>query len=249
MNIRKELIHFPILISVSIMMLTASCSKDSVSNWGASKGKLREMAIITVPNSSLRIDPLIFSSRVAQMKKGELVEILEKSKEMKNIGKSRNYWYKIKLNNGITGWTFGSLLKIIKDRGERDVKKYISEYWEQETGNLRKALHGKWWSVNRFGDFTNHSLELYDDGKYASYYKRSKRKIKGEYTFDFESNSIIFSNGTSFKENLDFITRGALYVLKKKTTKKNIIFKKINSDPKTENEKLKQKSKERKKKD
>ncbi len=233
-------------IMAILILLSMGCSQDSSETLKASKKKSMKMAIVTVPNSALRIDPLIFSSRVAQMGKGELVEILEVSKEKKRIGKSKNYWYKIKLKNGITGWTFGSLLKVIKGSNPKNMEEYISEYWEKETDNLRKELKGKWWSVNKFGDFTNHSLEIYEDGKYVSYYKRSKKKIKGEYSFDFNSNSIVFSKGTSFGEDLNFIPRGAYYMLKKNTEKKNLTFKKINVNPQTEDEKEEERMKKEK---
>jgi len=244
----KKIKYLTILnILFSLIISVAGCSNDTSKQWDPGESRKKLMGIITVPNASLRVDPLIFSSRISQMKKGEAVEVLERSKEMKRIGKSKNYWYKIKLQNGITGWTYGSLVKVIKGSNRENINKYLDQFWAKETEELKKAFHGKWWSVNKFGDFTSHSLEIYSDGKYKSYYKRSKRKIEGEYTFDFNDNSIVFSKGTSFKNNLRFFKRGASYVLAKETDKSRIMFKKININPQTEDEKEEEKRKKEEK--
>lgn len=228
-----------------IITVFASCSDNNSEKWNPEDKKNSGIGIILTPNTSLRIDPLIFSSRIDQMKKGEAVEILDRSKERKYIGKTRDYWYKIKLSNGITGWTFGAHINILDKSSKKDVNRYLEEFWAKEQKTLSKELRGKWWSVNRFGDFTSHSLEIYEDGKYKSYYKKSKTKIEGEYTFDFNDNLILFSKGTSFKNNLKFYKRGSIYVLAKETEKREIIFKKINIDPESDGELKEKKDKEK----
>ncbi len=236
------------ILSMTALLLLVSCSGDKSKQWDPEKDRKQGMGIILTPNTSLRIDPLIFSSRVDQMKKGDIVEILDRSKEVKYIGNTKNYWYKIKLKNGIIGWTYGEHLKVLDGSNRSDIDKYLEKFWEKETETLRTALHGKWWSVNRFGDFTSHSLEIYRDGKYKSYLKQSQKKIKGDYTFNFNDNSIVFSEGTSFKDNLRFFKRGSLYVLAKESEKGEIMFKKINIDPQTDDEKeAEKKEKEQKK--
>ncbi len=217
-----------------ISFILSGCAKEKPGDKPKTAKAEKNIGIILTPNTSLRIDPLIFSSRITQMKKGQAVEIQDRSMNKKRIGRSRNYWYKIKLENGISGWTYGQHIKIIKNSNREDVDKYLSKFWEKETEELGKDLHGKWWSVNRFGDFTYHCLEIYKDGKYKSYYKKSKKKIEGEYNFNFNEDKIVFLKGTSFGEDLNYIKRGKIYSLQKNTEKKEIRFKKININPESD---------------
>jgi len=194
------------------------------------------LAVIITPNTALRIDPLIFTSRVAQLKKGEVGEVLEKSSDKKPVGGAVDYWYKIRLSNGISGWVFGSNINILKDSNRNNVESYLSQFWEKETKELSEALHGRWWSVNRFNDFTSHVLEIYKDGKYKSYIKGSEKKIEGDYNFDFNKNQIIFLNGTTFEGDLNYFRRGDEYTLNREDEKDEIKFKKINVNPESETE-------------
>jgi len=194
------------------------------------------LAVIITPNTALRIDPLIFTSRIDQLKKGEVGEVLEKSSEKKPVAGTVDYWYKIRLNNGITGWVYGSNINILKDSNRDNVESYLSQFWEKETKELSEALHGRWWSVNRFNDFTSHVLEIYKDGKYKSYIKGSTKKIEGDYNFDFNKNQIIFLNNTTFEGDLNYIRRGDEYTLSREDEKDEIKFKKINVNPESESE-------------
>jgi hypothetical protein len=194
------------------------------------------LAVIITPNTALRVDPLIFTSRVAQLKKGEVGEVLEKSSEKKPVGGAVDYWYKIRLSNGISGWVFGSNINILKDSNRNNVESYLSQFWEKETKELSEALNGRWWSVNRFNDFTSHVLEIYKDGKYKSYIKGSTKKIEGDYNFDFNKNQIIFLNGTTFEGDLNYFRRGEEYTLSREAEKDEIKFKKINVNPESEAE-------------
>lgn len=194
------------------------------------------LAVIITPNTALRVDPLIFTSRVAQLKKGEVGEVLERSSEKKPVAGTLDYWYRIKLSNGISGWIYGSNISILKDSNRNNVESFLSQFWEKETKELSEALHGKWWSVNRFNDFTNHCLEIYKDGKYKSYLKGSPTKIEGDYNFDFNKNQIIFLNGTTFEGDLGYTRRGDAYTLSRENEKDEIKFKKINVNPESDAE-------------
>lgn len=194
------------------------------------------LAVIITPNTSLRIDPLIFTSRIAQLKKGEVGEVLEKSSEKKPVAGTVDFWYKIRLSNGISGWVYGSNLNILKNSNRNNVQSYLSQFWEKETAELSEALHGRWWSVNRFNDFTSHVIEIYKDGKYKSYIKGSAKKYEGDYNFDFNNTKIIFLNGTTFEGDLKYIRRGKEYTLSRDDEKDEIKFKKINVNPESETE-------------
>jgi len=223
-----------------LMIIYASCSgKKSETSAISEKSEGKSIAVVITPNTAMRIDPLIFSSRVALLKKGEVAEVLDRSSEEKNIGKSRSYWYNVKLANGITGWIYGVNLTILDDSNRGDVDSYLSQFWEKETEELSSALHGKWWSVNRFNDFTNHCLEIYKDGKYKSYYKGTSKKLEGEYNFDFNNSKIIFLGETSFTDSLSYVKRGDVYTLFNDSEKNEIKFKLINTNPESEDDVMK----------
>ena len=225
---RNSLISF-ILLSVIIIL---NCSKNSPNETNLTKEKY--IGITTNNNSAVRINPFIFSAKINQLKKGASVQIKKKTQEKQKIGKYYDYWYKIKLKKGITGWIFGSNLKILTEKDSID--NYISDFVEEELNFLRKNISGKWWSVNKYNNFTNHGIEFYGDGKYKSYLRGSKDKaIESDFTVDFNKNEIIFLKGTSFGKNLKFTVRGNTYILKNTLKKSDMRFKKILKDDKYKN--------------
>ena len=226
-----------VLPALFFIILAANCKKNDPDAYVIPENiEKNPLAVIITPNTALRVDPLIFTSRIAQLKKGEVGEVIDKSSEMKTVGKAKDYWYKIKLANGITGWVFGSNMNILKDSDKDHVASYLSAFWEKETSDLSQAMHGKWWSINKFNDFTNHCLEIYKDGKYKSYLKSGSKKIEGEYSFDFNNSQIIFLAGTSFEGDLNYFQRGDEYTLIRESETNEIKFKKININPEAETE-------------
>lgn len=230
-----------IILVSALVMLSFSCRKkqnETVVIPGNGTGD--PVAVITTPNTAMRIDPLIFSSRVALLKKGEVAEIIDRSTEEKNVGTSKSYWYKVRLSNGISGWIYGANITILDDASKGNVESYLSQFWEKETDELSTALNGKWWSVNRFNDFTNHCLEIYKDGKYKSYLKGATKKLEGQYNFDFNKNEIIFLGETSFSGGkLSYVKRGEVYTLFNDSEKDEIKFKLINTNPESDDDVMK----------
>lgn len=230
-----------IIIAYFMVLFLCSCSGEKSEKSAIPENAVgNPIAVIITPNTAMRIDPLIFSSRVALLKKGEVAEILERSSEEKNVGNSRSYWYKVKLSNGITGWIYGSNITILDDSNRGNVESYLSQFWEKETEELSTAMHGKWWSVNRFNDFTNHCLEIYKDGKYKSYIKGATKKLEGEYNFDFNKSQIIFLGETSFTGSLSYVKRGDIYTLFNDSEKDEIKFKMINTNPESDDDVMKE---------
>jgi hypothetical protein len=225
---RNKVLTIIALIAVSVN----SCSQEKEKNKKIPKTK-SEMGMIISENTAMRIDPLVFSARIYQLKKGEAIEIIDKSKNKTWVGKTSNFWYKVKQERGIAGWVYGDNIRIFSKDENDNIDNYVSEFWEAETVKLRLELAGKWWSINKLDDFTNHGLEINEDGTYKSYQKGGK-PIIGEYNFNFNDNEIIFLNGTSFKSNLNYIMRGPTYFLEYKTEKIEMRFKKL---PATDNTK------------
>ncbi|HPJ33668.1 MAG TPA: SH3 domain-containing protein [Spirochaetota bacterium] len=234
-----KIVSFALLLSMILFLSCKGKEGDGEDSENPEKHEKNPVAVVLTPNTAMRVDPLIFTTRISLLKKGEVAEILDRSSGKKNIGSKRDYWYKIRLNNGLIGWVYGSNLKILDDASRGNIDSYLSQFWEEETAELSKALHGKWWSVNRFNDFTNHCLEIYNDGKYKSYYKGSSKKIEGEYNFDFNKNKIIFLGDTSFSGDLSYVRRGDVYTLYNEEEKHEIKFKMINTNPESDDEVIK----------
>ncbi len=211
-------------VIIPIVMITVCCNQqDETSSIAKTKNNV---AMVISEDTAMRADPLIFSARMYKLGKGEMVEIIERSREKTWVGKSTNYWYKVKKEKGITGWVYGDNIKIFTGTERKKIDSYLSDFWDEEAEKLKLALTGKWWSVNELGDFTDHCIEIMADGTYKSYFKSGKQ-ITGAYNFNFTDNEIIFLNGTSFKTNLKFIRRGPIYYLVHKSEDEEIKFKKL----------------------
>ena len=181
--------------------------------------------------SALKIDPMVFAGTIAFLNKGDVVEILERSKEKTWTGKENDYWYRVKTKEGISGWMFGRTIGIQTSRDKAVMDKIVSDFMELEASQIKKDLTGKWWSINEFGDFTDHCLEIYENNKYRSYIKEQEESaITGIYKLDFNKNEILFSNDTSFKSNLDLVKRGNAYIIKKNINDRELRFSKISLD-------------------
>jgi hypothetical protein len=193
--------------------------------------------IILKGYTAMRIDPMIFAGVITKLNKGTSVEVLEKSKEKGWVGKTNGYWYKIRTNDGIAGWVFGQNISIHYSKSRDSIDKVVSDFMAGEGMQVKQYLAGKWWSINDFGDFTDHCLELYESGAYKSYQKGEEaHALTGTYRIDFNTNEILFSDGTSFKSNLELAKRGADYVIKKNMKDHELRFKKISLETSPEPE-------------
>ncbi len=220
------------LIAAAILITAGlSCSKDEDAINRDTYG------IILKGYTAMRIDPMIFSGIVAELNKGTSVQVLERSREKSWVGKTSGYWYKIVTKEGITGWVFGQNISIHSSKSRDSMNSVISRFMDAERAQVKLYLMGKWWSTNEFGDFTDHCIEIYESGKYKSYLKGNEgRPIVGTYKLDFNKNEIVFSNGTSFKSNLDLVKRGNDYIIKKSLKDFELRFTKISIETSPEPE-------------
>lgn len=212
----------------SVVLMSASmflwCSKErEPQHLDLKRDKV--VGVVIRENSVMRIDPIIYSARVALLKRAEMVEVLDKSREQATVGGVRGYWYKVKAPNGITGWVWGKNIHFFKNESKSHIESYVSSFWEKESERVKKLIAGRWWSVDKRGDFTNHALEITPDGKYKSYLKGGQ-PITGDYNINFKDNEIVFTNGTTFKLNLNIVQRGTMLYLEKETEKDSIKFQK-----------------------
>jgi len=227
----KSLNKLVVLVSVAILITGTGCSdkKDAITP--------DTYGIILKGYSAMRIDPMIFAGIITELSKGTTVRFLERSSEKTWVGKTHDYWFKVRTKDGISGWVFGQNISIHSSKNDKSMDSVVSDFMQIENARVKQYLMGKWWSTNEFGDFTEHCLELYESGTYKSYLKGNENNpIIGTYKLDFNKNEIIFSRGTSFKSNLDLARRGSDYTLKKDRKDFQLHFTKISIETSPEPE-------------
>lgn len=219
-----------LLFVISVFVTGVSCSKDASSK-GAIAGA-KEIGVIMEQDSSVRLDPLIYSARISVLATGEQVEVLEKSKEKAPVAGKLNYWYKVRLRDGIVGWIYGANLKVFAEGSDSSVDSFAKELRAEESGKVMKDLKGKWWSITDTQAFTDNIIALKDDGSYASMKKgKESEAVEGEYKVDTLNSKITFSKGSTVGETIDYIVRGEIYMLEGSIDGKRVSLKKISSDP------------------
>jgi hypothetical protein len=210
------------VLAIAILIAGQGCSKKDDMITPDTYG------IITKGYTAMRIDPMIFAGIIADLNKGVSVSVLQRSAEKSWVGKSNDYWFKVRTKEGLSGWVFGQNISIHSGKGGKSMDSAVSDFMQVETARVKQYLSGKWWSTNEFGDFTDHCLELYESGTYKSYLKGNENSpIIGTYTLDFNKSEIVFSKGTTFKSNLDLARRGNDYTLKKDRKDFQLHFTKI----------------------
>ncbi len=220
------------LIFLLVILTTAvlSCKKENDSTVHQHKETEYQTAIIHSPYAYVRISPLLFSARVTELERGEMVSIIERSAEKSWVGSKADYWYHIKMKNKTTGWIYGSSLKLV-DSSSGNADTLLKELAEKDAETLKKELHGKWWSVNSQDTFTNQVLELFENSKYKSYYRdHEKNAIDGLYSIDSTNSMISFDKGTTFNTQMKYVKRGRTYCLFSVNEKNETEFKKISNE-------------------
>ncbi len=216
------------LIAASVF---AGCSRDDSRN--SKYGKAKEIGVIVEEDSSVRLEPHLYAARVAVLSTGENVEVLDHSKEKSAVAGKKDYWYRIRLRDGMLGWIYGQNMKIFSEGSDSSVASYAKELREEEDAKATKELRGKWWSVAGTGEdtFTDHILALRENGTYASLKKGTTTPIEGDYIIDSLKGEMTFSKGTTFGDTANFIIRGEIYLLEATVDGKNVKFKRISTNP------------------
>ena len=219
------------LLILTVLCAASSCSKNSAPASADATAGAKEIGVVTVSDAAVRIHPYIYTARVAVMSVGDFVEILDVSKEKAAVAGKLNYWYKVRLRSGITGWVYGTNLKVFTEGQDSSVESFAKELRAEESAKTMKDIKGKWWSVTDNESFTDNILSLQDDGKYISAVKGSESFIEGDYTVDTITSTITFSKGSTVGDKINYIIRGDMYILEAVTENKRTKFKKISSDP------------------
>ncbi|HDP80428.1 MAG TPA: SH3 domain-containing protein [Spirochaetes bacterium] len=63
---------------------------------------------------NLRNSPDVEGSLVGKIKRGEILLQLEKSMDTRQVGDTRDYWYRVSTMEGVSGWIFGKFIEPLK---------------------------------------------------------------------------------------------------------------------------------------
>jgi hypothetical protein len=225
-KIYKKYFNGWVIYFIILFLFVIPACKDRDNAQKITKG-YNKIGIVIIDKTVLRIDPMLYSSVIGYINKGEIALIVNKSKEKLRVGNNENYWYYVRFSGGFIGWIYGSNLKIFPANNIREIEKYLSDLWVIELDKFRKKILGTWGSVETEGS-SNQSLEIFDDGKYKSY-RADSNTIEGEYSINFKGKEIIFKNGTYFGNKITFFSLSNGNFLKKSAIDTGIKFIKISS--------------------
>ncbi len=100
--------HQPVILVLAILALglitPALAQSDEV------KLDQAQAKITTVSAMRVRRAPLVTAEETRRLKLGTVVSAVARSANQDNIGGKTDYWYRVNLPNGQTGWVFGGLL-------------------------------------------------------------------------------------------------------------------------------------------
>lgn len=240
--------RMPKSITVILLLVFAgfalfACNSNVSDSEEIQQTDANENGLIINDNAAIRFEPHLFSARVENLNKGDKVTVIGRSAEKSRIAKVSDYWLRIITPSGITAWTFGSNVKLMKDGDDATRKELDRLANERKDTKLAKDFKGIWWSVNSKGDvISSHKLTMYEDHTYKS--ERGGRKIEGKWSIDFNLNNIIFSEGTSGGDKFSIIERGSDYFFERNDGQSTFRMKKINDETDLDEEQKKKQEEE-----
>ena len=92
------------LVILSLAMLTLSAQQDEV------KLDAAQEKITSVSAMRVRRAPQVTAEEVTRLKLGTVVNAVARSANQDTVAGKTDYWYRVNLPNGATGWLFGGLL-------------------------------------------------------------------------------------------------------------------------------------------
>ena len=107
-------------VILALVMLTLSTQQDEV------KLDVAQAKITTVSAMRVRKAPQVTAEEVTRLKLGTVVNIVARSANQDTVGET-DYWYRVNLPNGETGWLFGGLLLDYNARQREELLRQIIE--------------------------------------------------------------------------------------------------------------------------
>jgi len=165
---------------IVLAVLLISCSeKPPSANAGLEK------AIVVVNRAILRSDPHPVAPELDAIDKGFPLAILKKTEKKHRVAGKLDYWYYVRTESGIEGWTYGASLSIGKEIDRS----------EQEIHNLQEKLIGKWWDIRNDGSTGYFKIYFWPDGKYKHGFGNQKME-EGTYIIRSSDNIIELKEGS-----------------------------------------------------
>ncbi|HEX7332309.1 MAG TPA: SH3 domain-containing protein [Pyrinomonadaceae bacterium] len=160
--------------------------------------------ITTVSAMRVRRAPQVSAQEISRLKVGTVVNAIARSANQDSIGGKTDYWYRVKLPNGTTGWLFGGLLldynagqrnELIRQIIEARLKAENTDFSDrQEIYNLASSSVNEAKDVNTRAEFellkllalANQAMTFPDDQNNKSPYREwlkthSAKVIRNEF--------------------------------------------------------------------
>lgn len=145
------------LILASTMIAAVGAQQEEV------KLDAAQAKITTVSAMRVRRAPEVSAEEVGRLKFGTVVNVIERSTNQDTIGGKTDYWYRVNLPDGATGWLFGGLLLDYNARQRNELLKQIIEarlkaettdfFDRQEIYNLAASLVTEAKDINTRAEF------------------------------------------------------------------------------------------------
>ena len=92
---------------------------------------------VRAPKANLRTDPLLLTSVIDILEQNTPLQILTKTKEKVRIARQLDYWYYVRLGNGIEGWIYGTTLTDRPVKAAENIYPKGRKYPEEKNVNAK----------------------------------------------------------------------------------------------------------------
>ncbi len=133
-----------------------------------------DTGVVTHDNLLVRKYPdTNFGKILTKLKKGDRVKLLKKMQYKEQISKYNDYWYKIKLKNGVIGWSYGAFL--IKKDADKISTEYDTIFTKEFYSNYLRAVN-----LQTIKNICNYNRKIDErkrlEQKFEELYKQGKRE-------------------------------------------------------------------------
>lgn len=125
-----ELLHFVRSQNLAIASIkggraTAILDASPIEGWLDSHGYLfrKTTGLLNAANVSMRENPNLGAKILATLKKGVAVDVVDRSSMTLKVQQSEDWWYKVRLEDGSSGWVYGAYLDLKEKQGPIEFSK------------------------------------------------------------------------------------------------------------------------------
>jgi hypothetical protein len=162
------------------------------------------VAVTTTANLNMRIQPHHETARIMLLSEGLVLDVLEKNEEPIKVGKSKEYWYHLRTEQGNTGWVYGNYLVLVKKEKRDRAIEIASKRIQEEKLKIIKKLSGFWIEIYDDGLEGDHRLGIFDDSSYLSFQTNRKELYLGELEVSMQKQRLEFKSGASLGRSVNY---------------------------------------------